>query len=96
MSYIQLKNRKFRIIIMVILISISSFALYKQRSLGWVFDKIYEEGLWGEDNTGRGWSGLGSRIEANSEYIKFIEGFIVENKIRSIVDKLAQRKLSRR
>ena len=83
-----MKKRTINIILAVILITISGIAIYEyQRTyIGRVFDYIYNKGIWGRDGVGRGWSGAGSKVSTNIEYIKYVESFIVENSIKSVVD----------
>jgi SAM-dependent methyltransferase len=55
-------------------------------SLEDAFNKIYQEAVWGKNKEGEGNSGLGSTVEDTKEYRQFIERFIREKKITSIVD----------
>lgn len=76
-----------RIVLLTLLIVLIGIAVYRNnRSLQSVFDGIYTEGKWGEDDSGRGWSGPGSQADFTREYVGFIENFIVENNIRSVID----------
>ncbi|MBS2012814.1 MAG: class I SAM-dependent methyltransferase [Deltaproteobacteria bacterium] len=51
-----------------------------------VFEHIYEAGVWGVNAEGRGTSGSGSTLEATRLYRAYLEGFIKEHHIRSVVD----------
>lgn len=51
-----------------------------------VFTKIYSKGIWGKDKNGKGTSGGGSSVKNATPYMKFLEDFIKEKKIESIVD----------
>lgn len=51
-----------------------------------VFTQIYEVGLWGRDEQGKGTSGGGSTFENAMEYIAFLNKFIRKNNIKTIVD----------
>jgi len=51
-----------------------------------VFSTIYETAEWGTNEDGKGYSGEGSLVKNALPYIKFLKDFIVENKIKSVVD----------
>lgn len=51
-----------------------------------IFSNIYEKGLWGCNQEGKGFSGDGSTLENAAPYIKFLENFIKYNEIQSVVD----------
>ena len=46
------------------------------------FTNIYEKELWGK---GKG-SGDGSRLKFNVPYITFLENFLIDNNIKSVID----------
>jgi len=50
------------------------------------FNRIYAEGSWGKDATGKGTSGTGSTLEITREYRAFIEDFIRKQGVKSVVD----------
>jgi len=53
------------------------------------FTNIYEEKVWGHNNTGEynGSSGGGSCINYNKDtYVPFLKNFIIDNKIKDVVD----------
>lgn len=50
------------------------------------FTKIYENGVWGRDAEGKGISGDGSRIEYAKTYLIYLQRFLRENSIKSVVD----------
>jgi 2-polyprenyl-3-methyl-5-hydroxy-6-metoxy-1,4-benzoquinol methylase len=50
------------------------------------FNTIYKEALWGRNSEGEGFSGSGSNVENCSLYSKFIEDFIQQNNIESVLD----------
>lgn len=50
------------------------------------FNRIYSEGAWGRDVTGKGTSGTGSTLEVTREYRAYVENFIETHAITSIVD----------
>lgn len=58
----------------------------RQPSLTSTFDSIYAEGTWGRDSTGNGTSGSGSTLEITREYRAYIQDFIREHGVRSVVD----------
>ena len=68
---------------------ISYFAIdgVNQRSpLTDTFNRIYSEGTWGRDVTGKGTSGTGSTLNITREYRAYVEDFIRKNNVRSVVD----------
>jgi SAM-dependent methyltransferase len=50
------------------------------------FNRIYADGVWGKDATGRGVSGTGSTLEITREYRAYVEDFIKTHAVKSIVD----------
>ena len=57
-----------------------------QRRLTNTFNRIYAEGAWGKDVTGKGTSGWGSTLEITQEYRAYIEDFMKKHAIKSVVD----------
>lgn len=51
-----------------------------------VFTHIYDVGHWGRDQFGRGISGVGSLLINAKEYIGFVQKFLQNHNIRSVVD----------
>ena len=51
-----------------------------------VFDRIYENAVWGVDSTGKGHSGMGSTLAVTAKYRQFLEKLIRDENITSIVD----------
>ncbi len=52
-----------------------------------VFNHIYERGLWGKDQSGKGNSGPGSSLEQGRPFIEYIQNFLDRTSdVRSIVD----------
>ncbi len=51
-----------------------------------VFTNIYKNASWGTNEIGEGCSGFGSRIENGKEYISFLQSFLTEQAISSVVD----------
>ena len=56
------------------------------RELVQTFNKIYGEGEWAKDASGKGTSGTGSTLEVTSEYRAYIEQFIKTHDVKSVVD----------
>jgi SAM-dependent methyltransferase len=70
-----------------LLISYFAISDVNQRSpLTDVFNRIYTEGTWGRDVTGRGTSGTGSTLDITREYRAYVEDFIRKNNVKSVVD----------
>lgn len=70
-------------------LAISYFAIVtvdRQPSLTDTFNRIYAEGSWGKDGTGRGTSGSGSTLEVTREYRAYLENFLKTHAITSVVD----------
>jgi len=57
-----------------------------QQQLTNTFNRIYAEGTWGKDVTGRGTSGSGSTLEFTREYRAYLEHFMRTHRVRSVVD----------
>jgi SAM-dependent methyltransferase len=51
-----------------------------------VFDDIYARSVWGINAEDAGTSGSGSTLEATAVYRAYLQGFLKENGIRSVVD----------
>jgi hypothetical protein len=50
------------------------------------FSRIYADGVWGRNAQGEGISGGGSNVEAAREYMNFLQKFLKEHHIRSVVE----------
>lgn len=61
-------------------------AVNQQLSLSHTFNRIYTEGIWGKDDTGKGTSGSGSTLEITREYRSYVEDFIKKHSVKSVVD----------
>lgn len=61
-------------------------SLFSQSTPEQVFTQIYDKGIWGKDEQGKGTSGSGSTLESAMEYIVFLNKFIRTNNIKTIVD----------
>jgi 2-polyprenyl-3-methyl-5-hydroxy-6-metoxy-1,4-benzoquinol methylase len=51
-----------------------------------VFADIYKRGEWGTDESGKGNSGTGSDPENAKKYIDFLQNYLTQNNIKSVVD----------
>jgi SAM-dependent methyltransferase len=68
------------------LVYVANSAVNQPSPLGDTFNRIYAEGRWGTDRTGRGTSGSGSTLEITGEYRAYLEDFIRTHGVRSVVD----------
>ena len=50
------------------------------------FVHIYENGVWGKNEQGEGWSGEGSSLAATKKYRSFLQGFLRKSGIKTVVD----------
>jgi SAM-dependent methyltransferase len=50
------------------------------------FTLIYKYRIWGKNEEGKGTSGIGSTLEATEQYRAFLQGFLKEADIKSVVD----------
>lgn len=57
-----------------------------KKELGQTFNGIYSRGDWARDSQGKGTSGTGSTLDITREYRAFIEAFITEHHVKSVVD----------
>jgi SAM-dependent methyltransferase len=51
-----------------------------------IFQKIYQNGIWGKNEYGEGTSGEGSKLETAKPYLDYVNNFIEKNNIRSILE----------
>lgn len=64
-----------------------SFSLiYGEASIEEVFTDIYDSQIWGADAEGNGTSGTGSTLDHTVEYRAFLQDFLKNQKIHSVVD----------
>jgi SAM-dependent methyltransferase len=61
-------------------------AVNQRLSLTHTFNRIYAEGVWGKDVTGKGVSGSGSTLEITREYRGYVEDFMKRHAVNSVVD----------
>ena len=50
------------------------------------FSNIYKNKIWGENNIGEGWSGSGSSLQQTIKYREFLQKFLADHQIKSVVD----------
>jgi SAM-dependent methyltransferase len=65
---------------------IGSYRIGGRERLPATFDRIYRDGQWGKDAEGRGISGSGSTLEKTQQYRAYLESFIKEHQVASVVD----------
>ena len=58
----------------------------RQPSLTRTFNRIYAEGTWAKDASGKGTSGSGSTLEITQEYRAYVEDFIKKHAVKSVID----------
>jgi SAM-dependent methyltransferase len=61
-------------------------AINRQSPLTDTFNRIYAEGKWGKDVTGKGTSGTGSTLEITRQYREYVEDFMKTHAVKSVVD----------
>jgi SAM-dependent methyltransferase len=57
-----------------------------KKELVQTFNGIYDRGDWAKDPAGKGTSGTGSTLDATQEYRAYIEQFIKNHQVKSVVD----------
>ncbi|GAC1352083.1 MAG: hypothetical protein NVS3B20_06610 [Polyangiales bacterium] len=55
-------------------------------SVSQVFNKIYDEAAWGRNDAGVGFSGTGSTLTATTVYRAYLQAFLKEHDVKSVVD----------
>lgn len=65
---------------------ILSCSLFSNEDSESVFTNIYEHGGWGFNTEGKGFSGAGSTVLNTTYYVAFLQQFIRDNQIKTIVD----------
>jgi hypothetical protein len=58
-------------------------AVNERLALTRTFNRIYTDGIWGTDLTGKGTSGSGSTLEITREYRAFVEQFVKTHAVKS-------------
>ena len=69
-----------------LLVSYIAIGAVNRQQLTNTFNRIYAEGMWGRDASGKGISGTGSTLEITREYRAYLEEFMKKHDIRSVVD----------
>ena len=72
--------------ILLSMIQISSYAADGDKSCEKVFSDIYKNRVWGTNEKGEGTSGPGSAEEHTKKYVVFLQKFMTERDIKSVVD----------
>lgn len=60
--------------------------IFSEDSAQAVFTKVYDEAHWGRNERGEGYSGTGSLVRFASEYMIYLQNFLSEKNIQSVVD----------
>ena len=63
-----------------------SCSLFSNEDTEQVFTTIYRKGFWGYNEEGVGFSGAGSTVANTNDYVVFLQNFIRENNIKTVVD----------
>jgi SAM-dependent methyltransferase len=74
---------------LIVALAVSYFAINavnERLALTRTFNRIYTEGIWGTDVTGKGTSGSGSTLEITREYRAYVEKFVKTHAVKSVVD----------
>ena len=74
---------------LIVALVVSYFAINavnERLALTRTFNRIYTEGIWGTDVTGKGTSGSGSTLEITREYRAYVEKFVKTHAVKSVVD----------
>src|SRR5437870_4263480 len=64
----------------------SNLVAEEKKSVEEVFTEIYNQAIWGANEQGEGYSGPGSTMASTVEYRGFLQNFLKEKGIRSVVD----------
>jgi len=62
------------------------FSVHADKSIEQAFSEVYSESRWGKSENGEPSSGLGSILETTYIYRVFLQNFLHENRIQSVVD----------
>jgi SAM-dependent methyltransferase len=82
-----MNQRNFKIFFLLIF-AVSSFRVVflQANETEASFTRIYKSGVWGKNQDGEGSSGGGSTVEATAEYRRFLQKFLIDQKIQSVID----------
>lgn len=73
---------KYKFFLAILLVSTLTYSALTEQ----IFTNIYTNKIWGTNSEGNGWSGIGSSYEATIQYREFIESFLKEHAIKTVVD----------
>lgn len=73
-------------ILLVVLLSWLVIDAVTERDPAGTFNRIYKEGYWGKNASGSGTSGTGSTVKITQQYRAFLEYFIKQHGVTSVVD----------
>lgn len=69
-----------------LLLAYANTPLKADESAKGIFTKVYNEAEWGRNAEGEGFSGTGSMVEFSKEYMAFLQKFLHEKNIQTVVD----------
>jgi len=78
--------RRFFLALVISLTFTCSHTLVSEQEAESIFSKIYQSGKWSRNELGEGTSGPGSSVNQALPYMKFLEQFLREKKIKSVID----------
>ncbi|NGX45427.1 MAG: hypothetical protein K940chlam2_00581 [Chlamydiae bacterium] len=58
----------------------------EEKKMAHIFTKFYQEGIWARNGEGKGSSGEGSTVENTITYRTFLQNFLKEHEIKTVVD----------
>lgn len=68
------------------LLIVGSLSLYADKSPEEAFTEVYKNKVWGANEEGEGCSGSGAKLETTEEYRNYLQTFLNDNDIRTVVD----------
>ena len=86
---IKIRMKKYVPVAVGLVAALLFFAIHavdRQSPLTQTFNRIYAEGVWGRNVAGSGTSGSGSTLEITREYRAYLQEFIKQHHINSVVD----------
>lgn len=83
MSYSNRDKKPFYFFYLQILSVLSNYSNDTHKE---VFTQIYHEAIWAQNPAGEGSSGNGSKFENAKTYVTFLQNFLIENNIKTVVD----------
>ena len=79
--FLQLRNILFLWLTCLVNLSLFSSDVHEE-----AFTRIYDHATWGRNSEGRGYSGGGSLVSNAQPYMDFVEDFIKQHNIKTVVD----------